>query len=87
MQKRGSGREPLASACTASLEDRPASAVRHSRSKAVLPLPPAHIGLIGPFHARKVARGPRPRPRSIDGRRGPTLSTAPSGPLLGLRVR
>src|SRR5439155_16206180 len=34
----------------AALQNRAARARRHARTKAVLALPPAHVGLVGPFH-------------------------------------
>ena len=45
-----SGREALAAPRAAALEDRAAGAGRHPGAEAVLALPPAHVGLVGPLH-------------------------------------
>ena len=64
-----SGGEPLPAFGAATLEDRAAGAGRHASAKAVLALPPAHVGLIGPLHKVSGARRRRPegpRAGSID---------------------
>jgi hypothetical protein len=43
-------REPLAAPGPAALEDGATCARRHPRTKSVLALPAAHVGLIGPLH-------------------------------------
>ena len=65
-----SGREALAALRAAALEDRPAGAGGHAGAEAVLALPPAHVGLIGPFHRVEEVKKSRPdggrRRASID---------------------
>src|SRR5207247_5513049 len=54
--------EALAALRAAALDDQAARARRHPGAEAVLALPPAHVWLIGPFHALervKSARGSR----------------------------
>ena len=66
-----SGGEPLPALGAAPLEDRAAGAGRHARTEAVLALPPAHVGLVGPLHEGPLRQeerrplGPRSEP-SID---------------------
>ena len=68
-----SGGEPLPALRAAALQDRPAGASRHAGTEAVLALPPAYVGLVGPLHEvvfRTRKRRPRrPRFASIDERR------------------
>src|SRR5205814_10292369 len=47
-----SGREPLAALGAAALQDQPPRARGHACAKAVLALPPAYVGLVGPLHER-----------------------------------
>ena len=65
-----SGRQPLAAPRAAALEDRAAGARRHPGAEAVLALPAAHVGLVGPLHVRgerRRGRAPGSRARaSID---------------------
>ena len=46
--------EPLPALGAAALEDRPPRARGHACPEAVLALPPAHVGLIGPLHERRM---------------------------------
>ena len=50
LHRRHLGREALAALRAAALEDHAAGTRRHAGAEAVLPLAPAHVWLIGPFH-------------------------------------
>ena len=70
--------ETLPALCTAALQNRAARTRRHARTKAVLALPPAHVGLVGPFHkVEEEEKCPEEEPwrASIDERPYTELST------------
>ena len=73
-------REPLASASPAALEDRAAGTRRHARTKSVLALSTAHVGLVGPLHGLRGEKKRNERPflarrSSIDERTRHPFST------------
>ena len=57
---RASGGQPLPALRPAPLQDRPARARGHARAEAVLALPAANVGLVGPLHEAPEARKRRP---------------------------
>jgi hypothetical protein len=59
--KRDLGGEAFASARPTPLQDRPPRPGRHPGPKAVPALPPANVGLIGPFHEKVRVEGPSAR--------------------------
>ncbi len=70
--------ETLPALCAAALQNRAARTRRHARTKAVLALPPAHVGLVGPFHeVEEGGKCPKEEPwrASIEEHRYTELST------------